>query len=44
MENSEVKDDKKQTGFKKNTMPFLILIGILVVATVVLNFVMKAFF
>ncbi len=42
MENQDNKAVKKQTAFKKNTMPFLILIGVLIVVTVVLNFVLKA--
>jgi len=42
MENHNNNIEKKQTGFKKNMMPFLILIGILIVVTVVLNFVLKA--
>lgn len=44
MENQDNKAVKKQSAFKKNTMPFLILIGVLIVVTVVLNFVLKALF
>jgi len=44
MENQNIKTDKKQTGFKRNALPFLILIGILITVTLVLNFVLKAVF
>lgn len=42
MENNNKTTDKKQTSFRKNAMPFIILIGVLIAVTIVLNFVLKA--